>query len=211
MAINFRSLIPYGIMTTCILSRVLPHPGNFTATNATMVYGNSVCKPWFNILFPIIVFFISDCINHLFRSYLPIFGMFCLYTYPTYILISLITKFVTNNEKQVSYLKTISLLLSSSVIFFLTTNFGVWCLGYDNRSLIQVYIDGLPFFGREILATLAFGFLYFAIHLQFVQKPQNQEEEKNYNSIQDSNESQVGDINSTERMKDPLTSESNKV
>lgn len=176
MAFSYRKLIPYGSMATSVLTRVLPHPPNFTATNSTMVYGNSVLKPWWNFFVPILLFFISDVINHFVKELTPIFGTFCYYTYPCYIVTSLVSRFLTYTDRKLNHKKSVVLVFLSSFIFYIITNLGVYLTGraYDNRTLARVYFDGIPFFGWELFGNLTYSFLFFAIHLKFVETPENE-------------------------------------
>ena len=60
------------------------------------------------------------------------------------------------------FLKKINLtsVLSSSVIFFVVTNFGVWLIGYPNtvEGFITCYVAALPFFGWTIAGDLFYSY-----------------------------------------------------
>jgi hypothetical protein len=55
--------------------------------------------------------------------------------------------------------------LASSVVFFLTTNFAVWCYGYwytrDLKSLLQCYTAAVPFFRNTVVGDLLWSFILF--------------------------------------------------
>jgi hypothetical protein len=51
-------------------------------------------------------------------------------------------------------------ILSSSLLFFIITNFGVWILGYPHTldGLIMCYTLAIPFFVNSIIGDLFFGY-----------------------------------------------------
>ena len=163
-----KKAIPYGLMATSILTRVLPHPPNFTATNSTLVYGNTVLKKLYNIIVPLIIFIISDGINSLVKENSPWFGIFSVYNYLTYIITSVLTRLIMQNEKTIKVWKASVMCISSSFIFFIVTNFGVWA-SYGGSSLIQIYIDGIEFYGWEQLANFTYLVAFLIIHYIFVE------------------------------------------
>lgn len=59
--------------------------------------------------------------------------------------------------------------LASSLIFFLVTNFGFWMMPNvyytkDFSGLMQAYVAGIPFFKMELLGTLFYSSVGFAVH-----------------------------------------------
>jgi hypothetical protein len=92
-----------------------------------------------------IIMFISDLVLGLHKSIPFVYGAF--------ILISLFGSFV----KKIN----IGVVLFSSVIFFLVSNFGVWILYYPNTliDLVTCYTLAIPFFLNTILGDLFFSAL----------------------------------------------------
>jgi len=92
-----------------------------------------------------IIMFISDLVLGLHGSIPFVYGAF--------ILISLFGSFV----KKIN----IGVVLSSSVIFFLVSNFGVWFLYYPStfNDLVTCYTLAIPFFLNTILGDLFFSAL----------------------------------------------------
>ncbi len=134
------------VITFAVLSRFLPHPPNFTPVAAIALLS---CKGfnnrWIAIIIPIIIMFISDLVLGLHGSIPFVYGAF--------ILISLFGSFV----KKIN----IGVVLSSSVIFFLVSNFGVWFLYYPSTftDLVTCYTLAIPFFLNTILGDLFFSAL----------------------------------------------------
>ncbi|HOB77081.1 MAG TPA: hypothetical protein PLS14_07925 [Bacteroidales bacterium] len=120
-------------------------------------------KKWYLIL-PVIALFISDLFIGLYQSIVMIF------TYLSFVVIALI------GAKMIKKIKVTSVFLSSitaSFTFFVLSNFGVWLggwYGYSWHGLINCYIMAIPFFRYEIIGTLFFTFLIFAI-FNFAIKP----------------------------------------
>lgn len=134
------------VITFAVLSRFLPHPPNFTPVAAIALLS---CKGfnnrWIAIIIPMIIMFISDLVLGLHGSIPFVYGAF--------ILISLFGSFVEKIN--------IGVVLSSSVIFFLVSNFGVWFLYYPSTftDLVTCYTLAIPFFLNTILGDLFFSAL----------------------------------------------------
>ena len=134
------------VITFAVLSRFLPHPPNFTPVAAIALLS---CKGfnnrWIAIIIPMIIMFISDLVLGLHGSIPFVYGAF--------ILISLFGSFV----KKIN----IGVVLSSSVIFFFVSNFGVWFLYYPSTftDLVTCYTLAIPFFLNTILGDLFFSAL----------------------------------------------------
>ena len=134
------------VISFAVLSRFLPHPPNFTPVAAIALLS---CKGfnnrWIAIIIPMIIMFISDLVLGLHGSIPFVYGAF--------ILISIFGSFV----KKIN----IGVVLSSSVIFFLVSNFGVWFLYYPSTftDLVTCYTLAIPFFLNTILGDLFFSAL----------------------------------------------------
>lgn len=88
-----------------------------------------------------------------------------LYIYPTYFVIGLISKLSIKRANQYFVIPIVT--LGSSVTFFILSNFGYFLKEtpvYTWNALLQTYIDAIPFFQTEILATVIFTSLVFGYH-----------------------------------------------
>lgn len=77
-----------------------------------------------------------------------------LFTWGSVLLIGLISKFFLSN-----ILNRISGAILGAIIFYLVTNFGVWCVGsygYNIEGLITCYTLAIPFFVYSVISTLIF-------------------------------------------------------
>ena len=133
------------IIIVAVLSRLVPHPPNFTPITAIALFSIINFKnKYLALSVPLICLFISDLILGI--------SLINLFVYFSFILISTVGYF----------LKKINLtsVLSSSVIFFVVTNFGVWLIGYPKtvEGFITCYVAALPFFGWTIAGDLFYSY-----------------------------------------------------
>ena len=134
-----------GIIIIAILSRLIPHPPNFTPVTAVALFSIINFKnKYIAISIPIICLFVSDLILGI--------SLINLFVYFSFILISGIGYlFGKINLKSI---------LLSSLIFFFVTNFGVWLIGYPKtlEGFIACYIAAIPFFGWTVAGDLFYSY-----------------------------------------------------
>ena len=134
-----------GIIIIAILSRLIPHPPNFTPVTAVALFSIINFKnKYIAVSIPIICLFISDLILGI--------SLINLFVYFSFILLCGIGYlFGKINIKSV---------LLSSIVFFLFTNFGVWLIGYPKtlEGLITCYIAAIPFFGYTLAGDLFYSY-----------------------------------------------------
>lgn len=158
-----------GFILLAALSRILPHPTNFTPMGAMALLGASTLgSRMLAIAFPLIAFWISDLVlnNFFYSTYYDGFAWFTpgfLWMYGAMILTSVIGFTML---KSVRPGRIVSAALLSSTAFFLITNFGVW-LGnplYPQTAtgLMASYIAGLPFFQNALLGDLFYSGVLFS-------------------------------------------------
>jgi hypothetical protein len=137
-------------------TRLVPHPANFVPIGAMALFGGTYLKKKEAFILPLLSLFLSD----LFIGFdslamrLSVYGSF------------LITVFIGFWLKSRRSLKNLVLAaLSSSIIFFLTTNFTVWFLGNmyakSPAGLVMCYILALPFFKNTIAGDLFYSGVFF--------------------------------------------------
>ena len=141
-----KSVFVVSLIFFAILSRLLPHPPNFTPIAAiALLSSKGFDNRLVAFLIPIVSLFISDLFLGLYTT-IP-------FVYGSFILITLLGRYV----KKINIL---SVLLSSS-IFFLVTNLGVWLLHYplSAEGFFQCFILALPFFLNTVIGDLVYGAL----------------------------------------------------
>lgn len=159
-----------GIITLMILmaalSRLLPHPHNFTPIGAMGLFGAAYfSRKYLAFLIPFAALFISDFLlnNFVYARLYPEFygnGIFWFgswYVYGAFALI-IALGFVLLRRVKITSLFAASLL--ASLIFFLVTNFGSMMLDpmYPKSfaGLMAAYTAGIPFFLNTLLGDLFF-------------------------------------------------------
>ena len=133
-----------------VLSRLLPHPPNFTTLGSSALFaGGKVGRPW-NYILPFATLVITDLIIGL-HGTMP-------YVYGSVALIIWLGERFLNNKPSTGRLITIA--LASSTVFFLVTNFGVWMSTtmYPKTfaGLLESYLMGLPFWRNMLVADIVF-------------------------------------------------------
>jgi hypothetical protein len=142
------------------LSRILPHPFNFTPIGAIALFGAAnFNRKSFSLMIPLAAMFLSDLF----------IGSPSLPTYVSFLLISL---FGLLYLREATFGRIVVSSLVASISFFLITNFFVWYGGtmYSQtwQGLVACYTAGLAFyqptfFGNLFLNTVMGDFFYNAV------------------------------------------------
>ena len=146
--------ISLGIFLTLSLSRLIPHPPNFTSLLALSFY-----VPAFLGLRYLPALIISFVLTDMIIG----FHALVLFTWLSVILIGLNTKYFLSN-----IYTRISGSLLGALLFFVITNFGVWSMGsygYTIDSIILCYALAIPFFGNTVISTIFFAAIIEAINM----------------------------------------------
>lgn len=183
--INIRIGIIALLIVVAALSRLLPHPYNFTPIAAMGLFGAAYfSQRYLAFVVPFVAMWISDLILNnvvyakMYPEYYNSFQWFG--SAPVYFSFALIVVlgFVLLRNVQVTNVLVAS--LSASVLFFLITNFAVWMNNplYPQNAvgLIACYAAGLPFFGNTLLGDLFYsGVLFGAFEWMKVRFPRLQQ------------------------------------
>ena len=165
-----------GVLSIIILlaafTRIMPHPPNFSPMAAIGLFGAAhFAKKWQAFFIPVIGIWISDLVinNYVYSSSSSNFVWFYsgfYWQYISYILIIFTGLFIFN--RGISLTKTAGGMISSSGIFFLVSNFGVWAGGtmYPKNfsGLITCYAAGVPFIHNTIISDLLFTTVLFGTY-----------------------------------------------
>lgn len=138
-----------------VLSRLLPHPPNFTAINAISLF--SACymgSIGFSLAIILPTMFLSDCILG-FHQLIP-------FVYLSVSLVSILGRGINSDGP---LLRLPVCCVVSSLLFFVIVNFGVWLFDglYPQTpyGLVLCYVASLPFLATQILGDLFYGILLF--------------------------------------------------
>lgn len=160
-------LISIVLIILAISSRFLPHLWNFTAITAIALFASNYLGPRLSISIILISMFISDIFLGFYDYRLMIM------VYLSFVLVAFIPRLFKN--KKLGVVKIAGMSISSSVLFFLLTNWAVWYFGAmyspDLSGLYSSYVAGLPFFRNALLGDLwytsvLFGSYEFALYLK---------------------------------------------
>lgn len=150
----------YGLLAIClvvigIVSRLIPHAPNIAAISALMLFSGSYLPKRF-LWTPFLALLISD-------YFIGFYGTDMLWVYGSYLLIGLLGLWLKSHKKFTSIIFTA---FTSSVLFFLITNFGVWAppnkwYPHTLEGLIQSYTMALPFFRNSLISDIAYTIIFF--------------------------------------------------
>jgi len=148
-----RLIAVVSIILLAVVARLVPHPPNFAPIGGLALFSGSHFKKKIALLIPLAAMLISDVFLGFHNT--------MIYVYASFFLAVLIGRLIKNNRWRSLALAS----LTSSVLFFLITNFGVW-LSYSMYpktldGLFQSYLMGLPFFRNTILSDFFYTFSFF--------------------------------------------------
>jgi len=138
------------------LSRFIPHPANFTPIAAMALFGGVYFGKRYAFVIALAAMLVSDYFIG-FHNLLP-------YVYGSFILTGLIGIWL-KGHKSIGWIVGAS--LSSSVLFYVITNFGVWMTGGyppTTAGLAECYIAAIPFFRNTLLGDLVYVGVLFGLY-----------------------------------------------
>lgn len=183
-----KTYAPYGLVTLGMITKVAPHPYNITATNSSLVYGPTAIKNLWASIYPLLMVFITELIYSGLIMQYPITFIFPFVSnFISYILTAALTKYLTHFDKEINYVKSGSLVLFSSVQFFLSSNLVAYLSNPEfYSSLAECYILGLPFFGYELLGNVVYSIILFGADFAIRKYIADEiETSTNYSQVQD--------------------------
>jgi hypothetical protein len=146
------------IVLAAALSRLIPHPVNFAPIAAMALAGGVYLDKRSAMIIPLAALIISDLFIGFHNTILFVYGSFAL--------IGLMGLWLKSHKKPLPVLCTA---LSSSIIFFVITNFGVWLTGggwfYPKtwQGLVECYTLAIPFLRNTIAGDLVYTVVLFGL------------------------------------------------
>ena len=144
-----KEFFPIGLIFILVLTRLIPHPWNFTPVLAAAVFSGFYFKQFYLGLF---VVMFSMFIGDLFLG----FHSTMLFTYLSLV----VAVFIGSYVKKLKFFQILLSGFSSSITFFAITNFGSWLTLdiYEKNfsGLLQSYVLAIPFFHNTIISTLLY-------------------------------------------------------
>jgi hypothetical protein len=153
--INPRFIFIFSTIMIGAILRLVPHWPNFTPIAAMALFGGAYfSKKYLAFVIPLAAMFLSDLVLGLHEWLIPV--------YVSFAIVVGIGMLLRNRVKAGSVLLAT---LSSSIIFFLLTNFAVWMgspfYAQDATGLLACYTAGLPFLNNGVLGDLFFSTVFF--------------------------------------------------
>jgi len=181
---NKKLNLKLGIITLLIglaaVSRLLPHPPNFTPIGGMALFGAAwFSRKYLAFIIPFVAILFSDLILNkwVYTSIMPnldtgITWMGSVWVYFSFFCIVLLGFFAL---KKIKITNVVLASLGASAVFYLITNFGVWMQGvmYPKtvEGLLACYTAAIPFFWNTLAGDLFYvGVLFgsFALVQRFV-------------------------------------------
>ena len=157
-----------GLILIAAFARIIPHYPNFTPLCAIALFGAKYFRNgYLAFLIPIVALWFSDIIinNFILSQYFDGFNLFYsgfYWQYGSFLLIALLGRKTLNN---LSFFKLLGVSISSSLLFFLISNFGVWVsssfYSKDIFGLAACYIAAIPFYYGTLSGTIFYSFFLF--------------------------------------------------
>lgn len=153
------------------MTRILPHPSNFTAVGAMALFaGATMSNRWLSLLIPAAALFVTDIFLGFHNTMWAVYGAMALTT--------MIGWMIRNRQ---NFITITGGSLIAVMLFFLITNSAMWVVGFfttggfysqNAAGLIESVVAGIPFLGNSLLSQLVYtGVLFGAFHAVRVYKP----------------------------------------
>jgi hypothetical protein len=155
-----------GLIFIAALTRLLPHPPNFSPVEAIALFGGAffASKHW-AVIVPLLAMLVADVALGALHgaSYASYLGGYTFWSVYACIAVSVVLGFGLRGR--VSGERVIGYSLAGSVLFFVATNFAVWLFDpmYPKTAagLGACYVAGIPFFRWTVLGTMFYSALLF--------------------------------------------------
>lgn len=154
------------LILVAALTRVLPHPPNFSPVEAVALFGGAYfASRFWALLVPLAAMLLSDLAlakisGGLYAGWFGTGGMALVY-----LCVALGVLLGYRLRGRVTGGRVLGYSLLGSALFFVVTNFGVWLFGsmypHTTTGLVAAYAAGIPFFQWTVLGTLFYSALLF--------------------------------------------------
>ena len=143
------------IIVLAAVTRLIPHPPNFTPIIAIGLFGGAyIQNRSLALVIPLGAMFLSDL-------FLGFHGTIY-WVYGSLLLVSILGMLLMN---KVTIRNCVAAALSGSLFFFFITNFGVWLnssyYAYNINGIITCYTLALPFLGNTLAGSLFYSAVMF--------------------------------------------------
>lgn len=144
------------LIVIAVTLRVIPHPANFAPVAAIAIFGGAILPRRFALWVPLGAMMVSDAIIGFYNIMLVTWGC--------YLLIALASSLWLRKP---NFVKGAIVTLSSSLFFFIVTNFAVWAASgmyaHSWSGLAQCYTMALPFFRNTAMSDMFYTAALFSV------------------------------------------------
>ncbi|MFC7302073.1 DUF6580 family putative transport protein [Cognatiluteimonas weifangensis] len=159
-------LLLTGLIVAAALTRLLPHPPNFSPVEAIALFGGAyfASRRW-ALLVPLLALLLSDLVLGALHGadYASYLGSLSFWSVYACVALSSVLGFGLRGK--VAGARVLGYSLLGSVLFFAVTNFGAWLASplypQDAAGLGAAYLAGIPFFQWTLLGTLTYAAALF--------------------------------------------------
>lgn len=149
----------YFLIFIGVILRLIPHPPNFAPISAISLFGAAHLRRKYAFIIPLLAMFISDVIIG-FASFWVTISV-----YLSFVIIGLMGRWL---KKRKNLPNIIGVSLTSSLLFFIITNFAVWAstpwYGKNIQGLVKCYWMAIPFFKNTLLGDLVYVGAMFGLY-----------------------------------------------
>ena len=154
------------LILVAALSRLLPHPPNFSPVEAIALFGGAFfASRALAVLVPLLAMLVADLALGLLHGglYAGWFGSAGFWLVYLCIAASVVLGFGLRGRARAG--RVLAYCLAGSVLFFVVTNFAAWIASpfypQTPAGLMASFVAGIPFFKWTLLGTLAYAALLF--------------------------------------------------
>ena len=149
------------IVLLAALTRVAPHPPNFTPILSIALFSGICFKNRFSFIVPLLIMIISD-------FFIGSFDM-AAWIYPCLLLICYLGR---NFQNKFNYQNVLVNSFIASLLFFVISNFGVWIVGYPKTisGFINCYVMAIPFYKNTLISTIVYSSCLYLIYEVLLKK-----------------------------------------
>lgn len=146
-------LMVVGMVLLCAISRLLPHPPNFTPVAAIALFaGATLASTRIALLVPLLGMMLSDLVIGMHGLAMVVYGALALNV--------LLGRWLQGKP---SVFGIAGASVAGATVFFLITNFGCWVQAGNLTiaALVKCYVAAIPFFGNTLAGDVTFTAIIF--------------------------------------------------
>ena len=138
------------LIVLAVVSRIVPHPANFTPIAALGLFSGACLRMQKFWLLPLAALLLSDMLIGFYHPLVMVF------VYVAFFLCACLGRILLREHRSILMLGGTT--LSGSIIFFILSNLGDWLAGLNYpltwQGLLQCYTMAIPFFGNTLVGDL---------------------------------------------------------